>query len=118
MSANDLFKVPPGSTADVRIIDTTTSIKRLPLTYLMRPSLEGMPHMPEVPTWSFLVENATGKKALFDLGVPPNYLDYAPAITDTMKTSRDWEVHSEKHVADILKEHEIEPSSIDSIIWR
>lgn len=117
MVAKNVFEVPAGAVADVRIIDTTTCIKKLPLEYLMTPALHGMPYMPDVPTWSFLVESPTGKKALFDLGVPPNYLEYAPAITDTMKT-RDWELHSEKHVADILKEHGIEPASINHIIWR
>ncbi|OAG34518.1 hypothetical protein AYO21_11340 [Fonsecaea monophora] len=111
-----LFDVPAGACADISIIDSTTRINKLPTEFLMRPPLEGMPFMPEVPTWSFLIESATGRKALFDLGVPPNWRDFAPPISDNLK-NRSWDIQSEKHVADILKEHQIEPASINHVIW-
>lgn len=73
--------------------------------------------MPELPTWSFLVESDTGKKALFDLGVPPDWETFAPAVTKRLKTNG-WEVHADKHVVDILKDHQVDASSINSIVWR
>lgn len=115
MAAN--FKVPSGAVANVRIIDTTTSIKQLAVKYLMTPPIPGFDILPELPTWSFLVESDTGKKALFDLGVPPNWEDFAPAVMKRL-TTNGWEVKADKHVVDILKENQVDPASINSIVWR
>lgn len=111
------FKAPSGAVAQVSIIDSTTSIKFLPTKYLMQPAMPGMEHMPELPTWSFLVESGTGRKALFDLGVPPNWKDFSPAVTGRLLKSG-WEIKGEKHVVDILKQNNIKPESINSVIWR
>lgn len=83
----------------------------------MQPPLHGLHYMPDIPTWSFLIESPTGKKALFDLGVPPNFLDFSPFNQEQLRNPA-WEIRSEKHVADILKESLIDPASIDSIVWR
>ncbi|KIX94912.1 uncharacterized protein Z520_09222 [Fonsecaea multimorphosa CBS 102226] len=116
LSALDLFNVPPGAVADVRIIDCTSRIIRLPVSLLMEPPLSGMDYMPDIPTWAFLIESPTGKKALFDLGVPPNFLDFSPVNQEQLRNPA-WEIRSEKHVADILRESQIDPASINSIIW-
>ncbi|KAJ9500184.1 hypothetical protein H2202_004575 [Exophiala xenobiotica] len=111
------FSVPKGAVARVRIIDSTTSIKGLPTDYLMTPPMPGMEVMPEIPTWSFLVESEkTGKKALFDLGVPPNWRDFSPVVVDGL-VERGWEISGDKHVADILREESMDPSSINCIVW-
>jgi hypothetical protein len=112
------FSVPEGAVARVRIIDSTTSIKGLPTDYLMTPPMPGMDVMPEIPTWSFLVESEkTGKKALFDLGVPPNWRDFSPVVVDGL-VERGWEISGDKHVADILREERMDPSAINCIVWR
>lgn len=116
-NAHNLFNAPPGAVARVRIIDCTSRIIRLPVSFLMQPPLHGMQYMPDIPTWSFLIESPTGKRALFDLGVPPNFLDLSPVNQSQLRNPA-WEIHSEKHVADILKESQIDPASINSIIWR
>ena len=58
-----------------------------------------------------------GKKALFDLGVPPDIKTYAPTIL-SMLDSAGWDLWAEKHVADILKANGIDPAEINSVIWR
>lgn len=117
MASSRLFNVPDGSVATVRIIDSTTSIKNLRANYLMTPPIPGLDVMPELNTWSFLVESNTGKKALFDLGVPPNWKDFSPVVTASLK-ARGWEVSAQKHVEEILRDHHVDPASINSIIWR
>lgn len=111
------FSVPSGAVARVRIINSTTKINGLPTDYLMTPPMPGMEFMPEIPTWSFLVESTTGKKALFDLGVPPNWRDFSPVVVDGL-VKRGWEISGDKHVADIIKEEGLDPSQINSIVWR
>ncbi|KIW81840.1 hypothetical protein Z517_04866 [Fonsecaea pedrosoi CBS 271.37] len=112
-----IFNAPSGAVADVRIIDCTSRIIRLPASFLLHPPLRGMQYMPDIPTWSFLIESpTTGKKALFDLGVPPNFLDFSPFNQDQLRNPA-WEIRSEKHVADILKENHIDPARINSIVW-
>ncbi|KAK5054474.1 hypothetical protein LTR84_001365 [Exophiala bonariae] len=116
LSANTFFNAPPGAVAEVSIIDCTSRITGLPVSFLMEPPVYGMQYMPDIPTWSFLIESPTGKKALFDLGVPPNFLDLSPVNQEQLRNPA-WEIRAEKHVADILRENQIEPASIDSIIW-
>lgn len=109
--------MPPGAVATVRIIDSTTSIKKLPTKFLMTPPMHGMEFMPDIPTWSFLVESDTGKKALFDLGVPPNWKDFSPVVTNRLLESG-WEISAHKHVEEILRDHQVDPVDINSVVWR
>lgn len=91
----------------------------MPLTHLMKPAMEGLDAMPTLTTWSFLVESPSGKKALFDLGVPKEPLkNFSPKYADTIKRNSNWDVHVPKNVADILGENNVQPSEIDSVIWR
>ena len=118
MSPSKKFAVPDGAVARLRVIDSTTKIKGLPLGYLMTPPMPGMEVLPEAPSWSFLIESDTGCKALFDLGVPPNWRDFSPVVAKPLQT-RGWgEPSGEKHVAEILVDEGIDLSSINSIIWR
>ena len=112
------FNVPAGAAAKVSIIDSTLSLDGMKTGYLMGPDMPGFDVFPTIPTWSFLVESATGKKALFDLGVPPNYESaFTPLIQNKLKSSG-WDVKAEAHVADILKEGGVDPGSINGVIWR
>lgn len=117
MSSKALFNVPSGATATVKIIDSTLRLSKLPSDYLMTPSVEGFSHMPTFTTWSFLIESASGQKALFDLGVPPDIETHSPAIIKRIKNSG-WDVRAEKHVADILSENGVRLAEINSVIWR
>lgn len=110
-----LFNVPPGAVADVRIIDTTSRIGNFTVDYLMQPPMPGFEAMPEFPSWSFLVENSEGHRALFDLGVPVDWFDLPPV---TLKKFTYWDLNVEKGVDEILVDHGYELESIESIIWR
>jgi hypothetical protein len=81
--------------------------------------MPGMYTMPDIPAWSFLVESSTGRKALFDLGVPPNWQEFSPWVLDFVNSDGwGWKISSTKHVADILRDGGIDPACISDIIWR
>jgi hypothetical protein len=117
MASKALFDVPKGATAQVRIIDSTFRLSGMPISQLMDPPLDGLDTLPTAMTWSFLIESSTGKKALFDLGVPPDIKTYAPAILNMLEGAG-WDLWAEKNVADILKANGIDPAEINSVIWR
>ena len=71
-------KVPSGKTISVRIIDSTSSINKLPVSALMGPPVPGFDLLPETGTWSFLLEHDSGRNLLFDLGIPTDWRDLAP----------------------------------------
>jgi hypothetical protein len=83
----------------------------------MEPPVPGFEYMPLAPSWSFLIESDTGKKALFDLGIPPTWKDFAPVVADLLN-SRGWEITSEKHTSQILEENGVDLKGIGSIVWR
>ncbi|KIX95832.1 uncharacterized protein Z520_08540 [Fonsecaea multimorphosa CBS 102226] len=116
--SKSLFPIPSGSTAKVSIIDTTSRIGRIPVSYLMEPPLEEFETMPDLPSWSFLVESSTtGKKALFDLGVPPDWENhFAPAVVEALKP-RGWDIYAEKHTSQVLEENGVDLKGIGSIVW-
>lgn len=112
------FAIPPGSKVRVRIIDTTTRIELVPSTFLMEPIVPGFIHMPSLPSWSFLVEHElSGKKVLFDLGVPPNWKEMSPVTTEHT-IAAGWRVKADKNTIEILEENGIRGNEINSIIWR
>lgn len=113
-----IFNVPAGVPAKVSIIDSTLRLSNMRAGYLMTPELPGLDTLPTLTTWCFLVESPTGKKALFDLGVPPDYdSSFTPAVQTKLRGSG-WEVQVEKHVVDTLQDGGVDPGSIDSVIWR
>lgn len=112
------FDVPDGTAARVSIIDSSLRLSKMPLLHLMKPAMPGLDFMPTVTTWSFLIESSSGKRALFDLGVPKNPLEnYSPMWCKTI-TNGNLGVDVPKDVADILKDNHMQPSDIDSVIWR
>lgn len=88
----------------------------LPVKYLMEPPISGFEYMPELPTWSFLIEHGSGRKLLFDLGIPVDWRDMAPAVSDRLKTSG-WEINVQKSIVDILRDHNVDPAAVEGIIW-
>jgi hypothetical protein len=111
------FPVPPGlATVQVNIIDSTR-IGKLPLGFLMTPTMDGMQYMPLLPSWSFLIQHASGQKLLFDLGVPSDWHTLAPAVTDKLEARR-WDITVEKEVIDVLEDHGVAVEEISGIIWR
>jgi glyoxylase-like metal-dependent hydrolase (beta-lactamase superfamily II) len=111
------FDVPSGATARVSIIDSSLRLSRMPLQHLLKPAMAGLDFIPTATTWSFLIESSSGKKALFDLGVPKNPLEnFAPMWCKTI-IEGNLDVDVPKNVADILKDNHVQPLEIDSVIW-
>ncbi|CAN8097745.1 unnamed protein product [Discula destructiva] len=117
MSGNrNPFDVPPGAVAKVSIIDSTMRLGGLDVSWLCKPAVKGFEKFPVLPTWSFLVESPSGKKALFDLGVHKDLTKYVPSIQDNI-TQYGWDINAQEHVADIIKRYGVDPKEIDSVIW-
>lgn len=111
------FEVPPGAVAKVSIIDSTVRLRKMSPSYLCKPPIEGWDEFPAAPTWSFLIESPSGKKALFDLGLHLDLTRYVPRTQDNIKKNG-WKSEAKENVADIIRRHGVSPKEIDSIIWR
>lgn len=111
------FKAPPGAVAKVSIIDSTMRLHGMAARHLCTPPVEGWETFSAVPTWSFLIESSTGKKALFDLGLHKDVAKYVPNTQNNIKKFG-WDPQVKEHVAEIIKRHGVDPQEIDSIIWR
>lgn len=73
--------------------------------------------MPDLPSWSFLIEHASGQKLLYDLGVPKAWRSLSPFILQILE-GMPTEISVENDVIDILKQDKIEADQISGIIWR
>lgn len=110
--------VPDGKVSVlVSIIDTGCRIDKLPLEFLMSPAIQSLHYMPEIPSWSFLIEHPSGHRAVFDLGMPKQIKDLAPAVS-TDDRFDDWDIRTPKEVIEVLEENQILGGQIDSVIWR
>lgn len=112
------FHIPASpNTVNIRIIDSTTRIGKLALEFLMEPPMNGMQYMPIIPSWSFLIEHGSGKKLLFDMGVPKDWRKMAPVVAKSLE-SHGWDINVDKEVVDILSGHGLAADEISGIIWR
>lgn len=111
------FVVPTGAVAKVSIIDSTMRLAGLPLDMMVKPPMEGWDEFPTAPTWSFLVESPSGKKALFDLGLHVDQSRFTPQILDLF-TREGVTTGVKEHVADIIKRNGVDLETVHSIIWR
>lgn len=109
-------QVPSGKAVSVRIIDSTSRISKLPAKFLMGPGISGFDHMPDIPTWSFLIEHESGRKLLFDLGIPTDWQKMAPMVSNRL-TKSGWDIRVEKPTSQILSEHGIDHKNIEAIVW-
>lgn len=110
------LKIPSSSTTvKVRIIDTTTSIDGIKLGPFVQPEIKGHEVL-KCPAFSFLIEHASGRKLLFDLGVRKDYENMAPRIVDRMKNGG-WKVTVKQGVREQLEANGVEGKDIEAIIW-
>ena len=112
------LKIPESSsTVNVRIINSTARIKRIPTSLFLGPQIKGFDVL-DCPAYSFLIDHPTsGRKVLWDLGVRKDWNNFAPRIVKRIKDGG-WDVKVEKGVADILEEGGVKPEEVNSIIWR
>ncbi|CAE6477038.1 hypothetical protein ACGC1H_003271 [Rhizoctonia solani] len=97
------------------IIDTTTRMSELGSSMFLEPAVKGHEHL-SAPAYGFLIENESGTKILFDMGVPQKWENTAPIMVDLVR-KLGWNISVAKNVSDILVDHGISLESISSIIW-
>jgi hypothetical protein len=116
MASKPTFNIPSGETCQVSIIETGMRMDDIALPFLLTPPVKGFETI-GIPGWSFLIQNSKGQKVLFDLCFTPDREKYPPGTWDLINMSQA-KVHGTKHVADILKENNVDPAEIGSVIWR
>src|SRR5215469_16358125 len=100
------LKIPSSSnTVSVRIIDSTSHISDIPLALFVQPEIKGFTTL-SCPAYSFLVEHASGRKLLFDLGVRKDYENLAPRIVNRMKDGG-WKVTVKQGVREQLEANDV-----------
>ncbi|KAK8048214.1 hypothetical protein PG994_009944 [Apiospora phragmitis] len=117
--AGTTWDIPSGATVKVSIIDSTMRLSNMPTTMLFDNAVEDFDHLDRIPTWCLLVESASGRKAVFDLGAPTDFDTYAPVYNKLMNEAglrSGFKV--EKDVAQVLQDHGVAPADVSSIIWR
>lgn len=116
MAATFSEQVPSGKAVTVRVIDTTSRVGNIKSKVFLTPDLPGFEDMPTVPAWSFLIEHESGRRLLFDLGLPFDWENMAPATVNGLKPLG-WDIKVDKPLVEILKEHSIDPSTIEGLVW-
>ncbi|KAK6866342.1 hypothetical protein PG995_002870 [Apiospora arundinis] len=119
MTGGAKWDIPSGATAKVSIIDSTARMSGLPAATFFKTPFEGFDHLDTAPTWCLLVENEkSGRKVVFDLGVPKDLSTFAPVYVKMIDESGMREgFKAEKDVAQILQDNGVAPSEVSSIIW-
>ncbi|KAL4804102.1 beta-lactamase-like protein [Aspergillus unguis] len=107
--------IPPGSPVSVKLINTT-NFGPSHLHRFMAPAIPGLSTFARNPAFSFLLEHASGRKLVFDLGIRKDYHNYAPKIANYIPTTG-YKIEVEKNVADILTEHGVNLQEIEGVIW-
>lgn len=72
----------------------------------------------DVPVFSFLIEHASGRKLVFDLGVRKDFHNLAP-IWLKLKAllGESSKIEVKEGVREILEEHGVSGSDIEAVIW-
>jgi hypothetical protein len=110
------FSVPSGEEITVKLINPA-NFGPSQLHRFMAPPIPGMETLLSNPSFSFLIEHASGRRLVFDLGIRKDYQNYAPKIAEYIPTTK-YNIEAPKNVIDILKEGGIEVQEIEAIIWR
>jgi len=105
------------STVTVRVIDSTSRITA-PIAIFVTGTIDGHTEITNVPAYSFLISNGN-RHVLFDLGVPKDIQNGAPATTAMLK--RGFTVDVKQNVAEILDDHSsevgVKSKDVEAVIW-
>ncbi|KAJ9602700.1 hypothetical protein H2200_012894 [Cladophialophora chaetospira] len=109
-------QIPKGSvTITTKILDLTT-ISGSSANNLYYPPIPGVERVRPVPSLSFLLEHPSGKKLLFELGVPKDIAVLGSEVADRLKKVGH-RIEVEKDVVEVLEENGIKRGEIDAVIW-
>lgn len=110
------FAVPHGNTAvSVKVIDCTT-ISDVACKHQYTPLVDGLQGFRPAPALSFLLEHPSGKKYLWDLGVPSDLDTLGPQVAERLKKVS--YTIEPADVADTLTAAGVPLESITGVIWR
>src|ERR1700712_3063596 len=110
------LKIPPSSViVNVRIIDTTSHIRGIPLGSFVEPEITGFTQL-DCPAYSFLIEHPSNRKLLFDLGVRKDWENLAPKVVNRIKDGG-WKVTIKQGVREQLEANGVDGKSIEGIVW-
>lgn len=111
------FTIPSGAPASVSIIDTTGRVAGCGIDSLLQPPMNGFSTLPTFPSLAFLIESQDGRNVLFDLGIPQDWRELPPIVSDELKSSG-WVITVPQTTAEILEENKVAADSIESVVWR
>ncbi len=111
------FNIPSGAVASLSMFDTTSTIDKVALHYVVEPTMTNVSHMPKMNCWSFLIENDSGRKVLYDLGIRKDWHNYAPVVSNRLKASG-WDIRVEKNMTEVLGEAGYKGEDFEAVIWR
>lgn len=108
--------IPAGASVSVSIVDTGCVIHG-PVSTFMTPHYVGHDQL-EAPAYTFLVQHASGRKVLFDLGVRQDWQNLAPVIVRHVQEPG-WSIDCEHSVASFLQDRGVDVAggAIESVIW-
>ncbi|KAF2727894.1 hypothetical protein EJ04DRAFT_505001 [Polyplosphaeria fusca] len=115
MASKPTFSVPSGGSAQVSIIETGMRMDDIDLGFLLAPAVDSFEKI-SIPGWSILIQNSKGQKVLFDLCFSPERDTYPPGAWGLINAAGA-AIKGTKHVADVLKENNVDPAEISSVIW-
>ena len=107
--------VGPGLAAKVSLINTAF-LWNIPTEPFVQPSVPGFPFL-NVPCFAFLIENPTGKKVIFDLGLRKDWQHLSPTVSKTIERFG-LRIEIQDEVVDALSKEGISPGEIDAVILR
>ena len=111
------LNIPKSSTiVSVKILDLST-IHKLPVNRLYAPPIPGLEYLDSAPSFSFLIEHASGKKVLFDLGIPKELSALGPQVAERLKEGG-YGIDVEQNVVEALETQGIKREEINAVIWR
>lgn len=108
--------VPDGHTAVIIKVIDVASIAGVSCKSLFTPPVDGINTFRPSPALSFLLEHPSGKRYLWDLGVPADLDALGPEVADRLKKVS-YKIEA-RDPASVLAADGISTESITGVIWR
>ncbi|KAJ6512251.1 beta-lactamase-like protein [Mycena vitilis] len=118
MAFHELGIPPSDAIVSVKVFDVVSDMRdtAIAANLFMRPTLMGHEIM-RCPVFSFLVEHAaTGRRAMFDLGIRKDPENGAPHLANVIK-SGDFAMPVHRDIVEQLLDNGVDLGSIDAVIW-
>ena len=108
--------IPAGETISVKLINPV-NFGPSKLSRFMEPPVEGFEGHASVPSLCFLLEHASGRKLVWDLGIRKDYTNYSPKIAEYIPTTG-YTINAPKNLSEILEDGGVRLEEVEGVIWR